>query len=132
MAEVIATFGALSSFSQLVDFTAKVTKQAREIISDKHGPGGHLETERLAREYQTLASAHTGPAVQDLNDDDEAISRVRKQCQEEAHQLLEQLEALKITPDAKGAKRFKEGTQKAIRAVSERKKIEQRRLTCRS
>ena len=127
MAEVIATFGAVSSFLSLVEIIAKVTKHARHVISDANALGGDVETERLAREYQSLAERTAGVLDPHPDAGDETLYRVRKQCQDEAHVLLEQLEALKIAPDLTGAKRIKEGTRKAIRAVTERQKIEHRR-----
>ena len=122
MAEVIAIFAALSSFLQVVDFTTKLASHAHKlIISEKSSLVGNEETERLAGEYRSLATTSI------VAIDDGPVTRLRRECQAEAQKLLEQLEALKVSPDSRGAKRIKEGTRKAVRALSARKDIDKRR-----
>lgn len=129
MAEVIATFAALSSVLQVVEFSAKVTKHAIKLVaSETNALAGNLEIERLAREYQSLSASPIATNATP-NTHDQAVAHAREQCQEEANNLLRQLEALKLSPAVTGTKRLKEGTQKALKAVTERKKIEKKTAT---
>ena len=129
MAEVIATFGALSSFIQLLEFGVKVSKQAHKIfLSDANAGDYNHETEQLTTEYKSLSKQPDTSMEGRDTQTAESIARVQKQLQDEAQQLLKQLEALRVIPETRGVKRFTEGARKAIRSVNDRKKLEQRRL----
>jgi hypothetical protein len=99
MAEVIATFGALSSFIQLLDFGVKVSKHAHKIISSEANAGVYdHETKKLSKEYQSLAK-QADTSIEDKEAHTaESIVRVQQRLQDEAQQLVEQLEALTVTP----------------------------------
>ena len=123
MAEVIATFAALSSFLQVVEFTAKVGSHALELIeSESHALADHAETAKLAQEYESLATASA--AIDSVSG---STKEIAKECNQESEKLLRQLEGLKISPDSRGVKRIRDGTVKAFKGLDQRKDIEKRR-----
>ena len=129
MAEVVATFGALSSFIQLLEFGVKVTKHARKITWSEANAGSYdRETEQLTAEYKSLTKQSSTSVEDKEAETPDSIARIQQKLHNEAQELLKQLEALRVTPDTRGVKRFTEGARKAIRSVNDRKKLEQRRL----
>ena len=128
MAEVIATFGALSSFIQLLDFGVRVTRHAHKILSSEVDDDSYdLGTKKLVKEYQSLAGQADTSSEDKQTQTAESIARVQQKLQDEAQQLLKQLLALRVSPETKGVRRLTEGARKAFRSVNERKKLEQRR-----
>lgn len=133
MAEALAALGVVSSILQVVDFAAKLTAHAHHlIVAGNDALRENIETERLARGYETLtrsileARVHVTSPVNGQHPSplDQQIVSLAEQCGTEAKKLLQELHELRLAASLHGWKRFKAGTQKAVRHLATKKKIQ--------
>ncbi|KAK5729347.1 hypothetical protein LTR17_012072 [Elasticomyces elasticus] len=129
MAEALAIVGALSSFLQLVDFTAKVTSHAREILNaNEDNLHQNTRTQDIIKNYKDLVNAIkkglAGSPATSQSEQERTITALGEQIEEESDGLLAKLEGLSIDPDSKGIKRKTEAARKAVKYVTKRKELE--------
>jgi len=130
MAETLAACGVAASVFQIVDFSAKVVKHAFQLLqSGNDALRENIETEKLARDYRAIADdADTGGPLEATGKIDEGpIHKLGSDCKENARQLVQMLEDLKVASGCTGAKKLYHTARAAARAQRHKKKIEERR-----
>lgn len=130
MAETLAACGVAASIFQIIDFSAKVAKQTYDLLqSGDDALRENIEIEKLTREYETIATnTGTGGLRATASAIDEVpIHRLGSECKENARQLIQILEDLKVTTGCTGAKRLYRTAKATAQAQRKKKGIEKRR-----
>lgn len=118
MAEVIATFAAISSIVQIVDSTARLVSCTREILKDpSRSSTEQKKLSQLAETYKALTREFVSCPDHQSSSEEQAVFRLQRECHEEAEKLINSLEKLKISPDVTGVRKAKEGAKKGFLAV---------------
>jgi hypothetical protein len=96
MAEVIATFAAISSIVQILDFSARLVSCTRDILKDASiSPTGQKDLTQLAKTYESITNQFAGYPDGEPSSEEQAVFRLQKECHEEAESLISSLEKLK-------------------------------------
>jgi hypothetical protein len=127
MAEVIATFAAISSIVQILDFSARLVSCTRDILKNpslSSTEQGNLA--QLAETYKSITNQFAGYPDRQPSSEEQAVFRLQKECHEEAESLISSLEKLKISPGVTGIRKAKDGAKKVFLAFRERNELQRR------
>lgn len=126
MAEVIATFAAISSVLQVIQFSSRLIEATYHLFYEKgrdRSVDEYLDT--LVRQYEKLYNDSSTLPKQNSTAEELAVLAQQQLCQFEAAELLVRLDAMTSTSGVSLGKRVWQEAKKAIAGKNGRKEIEE-------
>lgn len=123
----LAAVGVVANIFQLLEFTAKLAKQTREILRSTTGRTGETQRlEQLVAEYDRLSTAicKDGEKMRPRTQADTELDNIARLCKEQAADLLGQFSNLRLDNTQRGVKRTWKGIEKAAKSAFVKRELE--------